>query len=161
MKVVQTVMCLVVACSLFAITGCTAAGGGYGNKVTTAPGATSVANTKNVVQVGDRVRLVIGAKELLGNVMIENPRFRKVGIFTQCAALLQNVSDDRASLEYKIDWEDSQGFPIDLPTVWHHVTLSPHMSKSIISTGKSQDAYGVIITVRFPDNPFEINKESK
>ncbi len=82
------------------------------NKVTNSAGAEFVTATDNVVEVDGRARLVIGAKELLGKVMLDHPKFKRVGNFTRGAITIQNTTNDRYDIEYKVDWEDEQDFPL-------------------------------------------------
>jgi uncharacterized protein YcfL len=108
-----------------------------------------------------RARLVLGSERLVGNIRMANVKFRKVGLFTQAQIGIQNLSDVRYNLEYKVEWEDANGFMLDQSGVWHRFTLSPTQIDTVTSTGKVQDAYKVVFTVRLPDDPFIINKDKK
>ncbi|GFM35130.1 DUF1425 domain-containing protein [Desulfovibrio subterraneus] len=142
-------LCLMLSLSLGA---CTSV---YTGKRVTSDAGAVVGATDNTVEIGDRTKFIIASEVLLGNVMLENPRFRRVGNFTQGAAVIQNISDERLSLEYMVTWQDEQGFPIDVPHVWHHITLMPHMSEQISSTGKANNAYHMTVAVRFPNESLE------
>lgn len=105
-----------------------------------------------------RARLVLGSEKLVGNIRMANIRFRKVGLFTQAQIGIQNLSDVRYNLEYKIEWEDAGGFMVDQSGVWQRFTLSPTQIDTVTATGKVQEAHKVVFTVRLPDDPFIINK---
>jgi len=106
-----------------------------------------------------RARLVLGSEKLVGNIRMGNIRFRKVGLFTQAQVGIQNLSDVRYNLEYKVEWEDEGGFMLDQSGAWQRFTLSPTQIDTVTSTGKVQDAYKIVITVRLPDDPFIINRK--
>ncbi len=106
-----------------------------------------------------RARLVLGSDRLVGNIRMANIKFRKVGLFTQAQIGIQNLSDVRYNLEYKVEWEDANGFMLDQSGVWHRFTLSPTQIDTVTATGKVQEAYKVVFTVRLPDDPFIINNK--
>lgn len=106
-----------------------------------------------------RVRLVLGSEKLVGNIRMANIKFRKVGLFTQAQIGIQNLSDVRYNLEYKVEWEDADGFMLDQSGVWNRFTLSPTQIDTVTTTGKVQEAYKVVFIVRLPDDPFIINNK--
>ncbi len=108
-----------------------------------------------------RARLVLGSEKLVGNIRMANIRFRKVGLFTQAQVGIQNLSDVRYNLEYKVEWEDESGFMLDQSGAWQRFTLAPTQIDTVTTTGKVQNAYKVVFTVRLPDDPFIINREQK
>jgi len=108
-----------------------------------------------------RARLVLGSEKLVGNIRMANIRFRKVGLFTQAQIGIQNLSNVRYNLEYKVEWEDASGFMLDQSGVWQRFTLSPTQIDTVTATGKVEEAHKVVFTVRLPDDPFIINKEKK
>ncbi len=108
-----------------------------------------------------RARLVLGSEKLVGNIRMGNIKFRKVGLFTQAQIGIQNLSDVRYNLEYKVEWEDESGFMLDQSGVWPRFTLAPTQIDTVTTTGKVQEAYKVVITVRLPDDPFIINNKYK
>lgn len=108
-----------------------------------------------------RARLVLGSEKLVGNIRMANVKFRKVGLFTQAQVGIQNLSDVRYNVEYKVEWEDASGFMVDQSGVWRRLTLSPTQIDTATATGKVQDAYKLVFTVRLPDDPFIINKDEK
>ncbi|MCU7835833.1 MAG: YcfL family protein [gamma proteobacterium symbiont of Taylorina sp.] len=106
-----------------------------------------------------RIRLVLGSEKLVGNIRMANIKFRKVGLFTQAQIGIQNLSDVRYNLEYKVEWEDMDGFMLDQSGVWQRFTLAPTQIDTVTTTGKVTEAYKVVFTVRLPDDPFIINNK--
>ena len=101
-----------------------------------------------------RAKLVVGSKALVNKVAIIDPRFRVLGQMTQAEVTVQNLTDDRYTLEYKFDWEDSQGFSVDSRSMWHRFTLTPRQTQRFQSTGKTPEAVNIIFTTRLPDDAF-------
>jgi uncharacterized protein YcfL len=108
-----------------------------------------------------RARLILGSEKLVGNIRMANIHFRKVGLFTQTQVAIQNLSDVRYNLEYKIEWEDASGFMVEQSGVWQRFTLAPTQIDTVTSVGKVQEAYQIIFTIRLPDDPFIINRDNK
>lgn len=101
-----------------------------------------------------RAQLIISSDTLLKNVAINNIRFGSVGNFERVQMNMQNTSNNRLNLEYKIEWMDQQGFSVNDNSVWHRFTLSAHQIETIQSVGKVPEAYSVKVTVRFPGDVF-------
>ncbi len=108
-----------------------------------------------------RARLVLGSKKLVGEVRMANLQFRKVGLFTQAQIGIQNLSNKRHNVEYRIEWEDAEGFMVDQSGVWHRMSLSPTQIDTITATGKVQAAEHIVVNLRLPDDPFIINEPKK
>ncbi len=106
-----------------------------------------------------RARLVLGSEKLVGNIRMANIQFRKVGLFTQAQIGIQNLSGIRYNLEYKVEWEDASGFMVDQSGAWQHLTLAPAQIDTVMATGKVQEAYKIVFTIRLPDDPFIINRK--
>lgn len=107
-----------------------------------------------------RARLIIGSEDLLGKIVLSRPRFKPVGTLTQAQVYVQNLTEERYTLEYKIDWEDSQGFAIRGINAWRRFTLTPHQQEALVATGKKPEATNIVVTVRLPDDPFiELQKQ--
>jgi len=101
-----------------------------------------------------RAQLVLGNKDLLDNVIFRDVIFGQVGNFTRAQFQLENLSDQRMSLEYQINWLDNQGFTVLSNNAWHRFTLGPRQVKTLQSVGKSENAYKIQVTVRYPDDLF-------
>ena len=101
-----------------------------------------------------RATLILGSEDLLGKIAISDPKFKKVGTLTQAQVYVQNLTEDRYTLEYKFDWEDSQGFTIQGINAWRRFTLTSQQRKTLTATGKNPTASNIIVTVRLPDDAF-------
>ena len=99
-----------------------------------------------------RATLILGHTDLVNNILITNVRVAQVGLLPKAGIDVQNLTDNRYNLEYKIVWRDKQGFVINIGNVWHRFVLSPRKIKSFQSMGKTEDAYSIQFTVRFPDD---------
>jgi len=99
-----------------------------------------------------RATLILGSSDLVNKVLITNVRVAQVGLLPKAGIDVQNLTDNRYNLEYKIVWRDKQGFPINVSNVWHRFVLSPRKIKSFQSMGKTEEAYSIQFTVRFPDD---------
>lgn len=101
-----------------------------------------------------RAKLIIGSEDLAGKIAIVDPRLRKAGLLSQAEVTVENLTDDRYTLEYKYDWEDEQGFTVDSRSVWHRFTLTSHQTQRFQSTGKNPQATTITFTVRYPDDAY-------
>ncbi len=99
-----------------------------------------------------RAKLVLASNGLAGNIRLLAPRFRKLGAFTQAQVTIRNLSPDRYVLEYKFDWHDEDWFATGQKTVWHRFKLSPNQIETLQSMGKTPEASGIVLTVRFPED---------
>jgi uncharacterized protein YcfL len=101
-----------------------------------------------------RAKLILGSESLVGKIRISAPRFRRVGQLTKAQVTVQNLTDDRYTLEYRFGWEDSQGFKVGNPGSWYRFTLAPRQIETFSSTGKMPEATNIVFTVRLPDDVF-------
>ncbi len=99
--------------------------------------------------------LIVSSDELLGAVELENVRFRKIGQFTQAQVDLVNLSDLPVDLEYRMSWQDDQGFDTGVLNAWQFVSVAAQGSESLTSLGKVPEAENVTVTVRLPEALFE------
>lgn len=114
---------------------------------------------KTIDTTHPRAELVLGSNKLLRKVVLTNVRFGNVGNFQRAEVGLQNLVEKRFSLEYRIDWQDKQGFTVNSNNAWHRIVLGPKQIKSLKSVGKVPEAYKIQVTVRYPDDLFfESNK---
>ncbi|MCK5831879.1 MAG: DUF1425 domain-containing protein [Methylococcales bacterium] len=117
---------------------------------------------KTIDDTHPRATLILGSTDLVNNVLITNVRVAQVGQLQKAGIDVQNLTDNRYNLEYKVVWRDKQGFPINVSNVWHRFVLSPRKIKSFQSVGKTIDAYSIQFTVRFPDDLYiESDKREK
>ncbi|RMF95273.1 MAG: DUF1425 domain-containing protein [Candidatus Schekmanbacteria bacterium] len=108
-----------------------------------------------------RATLILGSKKLLNKVKIMNPRFRVLGQLTQAEVTVQNLSENRYTLEYKCDWYASEGSLVNSLNVWNRFTLTPHQTQSFQFMGKTPEAVKIVFTVRFPDDVFIENYKQR
>lgn len=101
-----------------------------------------------------RATLILGSSELVDNILLTNVQVAQVGLLNKAGVDVQNLTDERYTLEYKFVWRDKQGFALDSSNVWHRFVLTPRKIKSFQSMGKTEDAYSVQFSVRFPDDLF-------
>jgi len=101
-----------------------------------------------------RARLIAGSKDLVGQIDLVNVRFGTVGQLQRAEVSVQNLSNERYSLEYMYVWEDQQGFKVNQNTVWKRFTLGPREIKSFQTIGVTPTAYGLTMTVRLPGDFF-------
>ena len=101
-----------------------------------------------------RARLVLGSDDLIGRIALLDPRFREVGLLNQAQVTVQNLTQDRYTLEYKVEWEDNQGFAIGSNAMWQRFTLTPNQVQRFKSVGKTPEAKKINFTVRLPDDAF-------
>ncbi len=120
---------------------------------------------KTIDDTHPRATLILGSTDLVNKVLITNIRVAQVGLLPKAGIDVQNLTDNRYNLEYKVVWRDKQGFPINVSNVWHRFVLTPRKIKSFQSMGKTEQAYSIQLTVRFPDDLFidsdRHEKESK
>jgi uncharacterized protein YcfL len=113
-----------------------------------------VMSTPTVDTSHPRAKIVVASEALVGQIVVIDPKFRELGKLTQTQLTLQNLTENRYTIEYKFDWEDAQGFKIEGPSVWRTQTMTPHLVTNLNSTGKTPQAKNIIFTIRFPDNVF-------
>lgn len=109
---------------------------------------------KTIDDTHPRATLILGSSELVNKILITNVKVAQVGLLPKAGIDVQNLTDERYNLEYKIVWRDKQGFPINVSNVWHRFLLTPRKIKSFQSVGKTEEAYSIQFTVRFPDDLF-------
>ena len=101
-----------------------------------------------------RAKLVLGSEDLLGKVALGDTRLRPVGVLTQAQVTVQNLTDNRYTLEYRFDWRDSQGFDVGSLNTWHRFTLTPRQTQTFNSVGKTPQATNIVFNVRVVDDAF-------
>ncbi len=109
---------------------------------------------KTIDDTHPQATLILGTTDLVNNILITNVKVAQVGLLQKAGIDVQNLTDNRYNLEYKIVWRDKQGFPVNVSNVWHRFVLSPRKIKSFQSMGKTEEAYSIQFTVRFPDDLF-------
>ena len=103
---------------------------------------------------------VIASDKLIGYIAVVNPRVGQTGRFTKAQVTLQNLTQNRYSLEYQFQWQDAQQFAVGDPRPWKRFVLGPKEAKVIQEMALNADAVRTIFTVRLPDDTFiEMNKQ--
>ena len=108
-----------------------------------------------------RAKLIVGSTKLVNKIAAIDPRFRKLGEMTQAEVTVQNLTDDRYTLEYRFDWEDADGFSVNSNNMWHRFTLTARQTQRFQSLGKTPAAVNIMFTVRLPDDAFIEMKNRK
>lgn len=101
-----------------------------------------------------RARLVLGSENLVGEIALLDARLGSAGELAKAEVSVQNLSNDRYTLEYQYAWEDRDGFSISENLVWKRFVLGPRELKSFRSIASDPRAYGFTMTVRLPDDFF-------
>ena len=115
---------------------------------------------KTIDTTNPRATLVLASDQLPGKLVMTNVRFGAVGNFQRTELSMQNLSKRKLVLEYKIVWQDNNGFTINSNQAWHRFSLSPKQIQNFQSVGKDPDAYQIQVIVRLPDDIF-INSEKQ
>lgn len=102
-----------------------------------------------------RATFVYGSERLVGDITLFNPLFRPLGQLTQAQFTVENNSDIRYTLEYKIEWKDSYGFLANTTKPsWYRFTLTSHAVMTFNSMGKTPESKNITVTVRLADDVF-------
>lgn len=110
---------------------------------------------QNIIdQSHPRARLIIGSKQLAKKIKLVKARVAPIGNFMRGQAAIQNSTDQRFTLEYKIDWFDDEGFLVGDGGIWERFALGPREIRPFKSLGKSKYAARMQFTVRFPGDTF-------
>lgn len=123
------------------------------NQLNTRPDA-NLAPVRGVDQSDPRATLILASAKLIDNVRLGSSRFQPVGQLTRAQVTVQNLSDNRYTLEYQFEWEDVGGISVGNSGSWHRFTLSPRGVKKFTSTGKVPEAVNITFTTRLPDDVF-------
>ena len=106
------------------------------------------------------LKRVIASDHLIGYIGVVNPRMGKTGNFSKAQVTVQNLTQNRYSLEYQYQWEDEQGFAVGTPRPWKRFVLTPKEAENIQEMALRPEAIKAVFTVRLPDDDFiERNKE--
>ncbi len=106
------------------------------------------------------LKRIIASDYLIGYVSVVNPRIAKAGAFAKAQITIQNLTQNRYSLEYQYQWEDAQGFAVGTPRPWTRFVLAPKEAENITEMALRPEAVKAIFTVRLPDDAFiELNKK--
>ncbi|MCB1961472.1 MAG: YcfL family protein [Rhodocyclaceae bacterium] len=101
-----------------------------------------------------RARLILGGQRLVGEIALLDARIGTAGALAKGEVSVQNLSNDRYTLEYQYAWEDSEGFAIGENRVWQRFVLGPRELRSFRSVASDPKAHRFTFTVRLPDDFF-------
>ncbi len=101
-----------------------------------------------------RARLVLGSGKLVNRIALTDVRLGSAGDLAKAEVTVQNLTNDRYSLEYQFAWEDSEGFSINENRVWQRFVLGPRELRSFRSIATNPRAHKFTMTVRLPDDFF-------
>ena len=92
--------------------------------------------------------------DLEDEIAVISERIRPVGVLPQAEVTLKNFTEDRYTIEYRIDWYDQDGFKIETLSSWNRLTLTPNGTQDVRSVGKSDKAVSFKMNIRLPDDVF-------
>jgi uncharacterized protein YcfL len=119
-----------------------------------------IIQTKAVDTSNPFLKRVIASDHLIGYISIVNPKLGQLGRFSKAQVTVQNLTQNRYSLEYQFQWEDEQGFAVGTPRPWKRFVLVPKESENIPEMALRPEAVKAVFTVRLPDDAFiELNKQ--
>lgn len=94
-----------------------------------------------------RARLIMGAEELEGRVVIGDPVVEKVGNNLEASVRVQNRVDASHRLEYKFSWRDQDGMNLSSES-WKRMRLSQKEIRRVSSTSNNDEAYQFTFILR-------------
>ena len=98
------------------------------------------------------VRISYSDEQVATALKAMNVRLVKDGRFPKLAFQLVNFTQAKFPIEYKIQWLDIDGAPLQSTAPWLQTTITGMEAKAIVSLGKSVDAAAATVTIRFPQN---------
>ncbi len=116
--------------------------------------AEQMQKSDTIDQSHPRARLIVGSEGLHDQVRLIKARVAPIGRLMRGQATVQNLTEKRMTLEYKVDWLDDEGFVIDDGGIWERFALGARELRPFKSLGKSQQAATMQFTVRFPGDAF-------
>lgn len=96
------------------------------------------------------LRVTYADEQVAQCVKVMTARVVKKGQFPKVAFQLVNFTQAKFPIEYKIQWVDEDGAPLQSTAPWLQTTLSGSEAKPISSLGKSVEAFAALVTIRFP-----------
>lgn len=114
-------------------------------------------NQDQVILKGEHYRLHVASPKLHGKIITKEARARRVGRFMQGEARIENVTQDRYTIEYKFEWFDSSGFSVESINMWHRKTLTAGEVVAVNSLGSHEQADTFHLTIRLPDDSFVVS----
>lgn len=120
-------------------------------------GAVSPINAQQDQFVGERLRIVFASRGLDKAIEFYLPppqtkAFRERGGLGMISLAVRNLTEYPIKLEYKVDWTDNEGFPMNAVAGWQALIMSPNQEVSLRSAAQEQGAYSARLSVRDPQH---------
>lgn len=98
------------------------------------------------------IRITYANEQVATTVKTLNAHIIKKGALPKLVFQIVNFTQAKFPIEYKVQWLDEDGAPLQSTAPWLQTTLSGMEAKPVVSLGKSVDAHAAQITIRFPQN---------
>ena len=92
------------------------------------------------------VRIAYENEKVATALKVVNVRMTKNGVFPKLVFQLLNYTKTKFPVEYKVQWLDMDGAPLQSTAAWQQTTVAAQEAKPVVSMGRAQ------ITIRFPNN---------
>ena len=95
---------------------------------------------------------IINDKALAKEIEILDVKARQIGDFLEGQAVIRNRKKENVQFEYRFEWYDQEGFPVDSNlTLWTPDLVNGSETKWIKSTSPKTQAKGFKILIREPN----------
>lgn len=123
--------------------------------------AEKMTENKTIDQSHPRARLIVGSEGLHNKIHIIKVKVAPFRNWMRGQATVQNLTNKRLVLEYRVDWFDDEGFLIGDGGIWERFAIAPMDLRAFKSLGKSKHASKMQFTVRFPGDTLIDNASRK
>ena len=96
------------------------------------------------------VRISYASEQVATATKVMNARIIRKDAVPKLAFELVNFTRASIPVEYKVQWVDVDGAPLQSTAAWQQTTVSGMEAKPVVSIGKSTSAATAYVTVRFP-----------
>lgn len=98
------------------------------------------------------VRIAYENEKVVTALKVVNVRMTKTGAFPKLVFQVLNYTKTKFPVEYKVQWLDMDGAPLQSTAAWQQTTVAAQEAKPLVSMGRATNAVSAQITVRFPTN---------
>lgn len=98
------------------------------------------------------VRIAYENEKVATALKVVNVRMTKNGEFPKLVFQLLNYTKTKFPVEYKVQWLDMDGAPLQSTAAWQQTTVAAQEAKPVVSMGRATNAVSAQITIRFPNN---------
>ncbi len=110
----------------------------------------AIAQSPTTIQAGSRATIVFADTELSGSITVAEPKFRKVGAFTQAQFQIQSLREEQIVIEHQVKWQDKDGFDVPGPAVaWQVATIPAGAPATIQTSGRTIDSHSIRVIIRY------------